>query len=125
MIDLPAAPVDQVALALGNRGWSNYQRGLYSEFLVDTQAALEKAPNMPYLAFNRGLALLASDRDSEALEAYRDSVRKFPSDAEELGAVDVIHAQKTWLSPDRAEAILQVLRSAAKSKQAGAGEGGL
>ena len=40
--NLPGAPVDQVAKALGCRGWHNYERKDFAAFLADTAAAFEK-----------------------------------------------------------------------------------
>jgi hypothetical protein len=59
---LPVAPVEQVARALGNGGGDHYERGMYAAFLGDTEAALEKLPTLDHVAFSLGLALLASLR---------------------------------------------------------------
>ena len=67
---LPGAPVEPVARALGNGGGDHYERGMYAAFLSDTEAALEKLPTLDHVAFNLGLALLACKRDAEALAAY-------------------------------------------------------
>ena len=111
VIELPGAPVDQVALALANRGFANYQRKAYSASLADTQAALSKYPALDFAAFNLGLALLACGRDAEALVAYRRAADRFPSAVETHGLPDLAKAQEDWLTKDRAEPVIQLLRS--------------
>ena len=64
-IDLPGAPPEQVAKALGNRGWMRYEAREFPAFLADTQAALALNPE-PSLQFNLMLAWLALDEADKA-----------------------------------------------------------
>lgn len=111
VIELPEAPVERVAKALANRGWSHYEQNNFSDFLTDTEAVLTKNPSMDYAAFNLGLALLACGRDNDALNAYQKACEKYPESIEKLGMEDLIEAQKTWLSQERAEPVIKLLKS--------------
>ena len=111
---LPGASVEQVAKALGNRAWTKYRQKAYSAFLADTEAALERDPALDSAAFNLGLALLACGRDEDALAAYREAAKRFPSVIETYGLSDLAEAQKDWLTNDRAEPVLRLLRSLQK-----------
>ena len=101
----------QVARALGNRGWIRYLRGDHAAFLADTTAAVEKAPRVDFVAFNLGLALLACDRDAEALAAYRRAREQFPETKVDLALGDLEEARKRWLSEERAKPVIQLLGS--------------
>ena len=107
---LPGTPDEQVARALANRGWHHYEGGMYAAFVSDTEAALEKMPTLDYVAFNLGLALLACERDAEALAAYCRAMEQFPTEGEKLGLDDLLDAQKSWLSHERAEPFMRILR---------------
>lgn len=111
---LPGAPVDQVALALGNRGWSHYQKNDFSIFLSDTNEALRKNDKLDFAAFNLGLALLANNKDTEALAAYKSAGEKFPDKIESLGIPDLRQAPGQWLSEARAEPLTKLLESLLK-----------
>ncbi len=104
---------DIVARALASRGWAQYKRGAYGDFLSDTEAALKKVGSLAPAAFNLGLALLASGRDAEAILAYKSAAAQFPLEVEIHGVPDLLDAEKTWLSSERAEAIINVLRGPA------------
>ena len=111
LIELTEAPVELVAIASANRGWCQYEQNNFKEFLVDTKAALNKNHSLDYASFNLGLALLACKRDNDALIAYQQACEKFPQSIEKLGLEDLIEAQKTWLSQERAEPVIQLLKS--------------
>jgi tetratricopeptide (TPR) repeat protein len=111
---LPGAPVEQVARAHGNRGWTHYGRKAYPEFLADTEAALSKQRGLDFAAFNLGLALLACGRDADAVAAYRRAGETFPEAIAPCGLNDLAEAQKSWLGADRAEPVIQLLRSLEK-----------
>jgi tetratricopeptide (TPR) repeat protein len=106
----PAAPAEQTARAHGNRGWVYYQRKQYPAFLKETEAALAKQPALDNATFNLGLALLANNRDDEALAAYKRAKETFPNAIETHGITDILEAQKTWLTPERAEPIVRLLQ---------------
>lgn len=108
---LSGAPVEQVANALGNRGWSNYQKNDFAGFLADTEAALSKESTLEFAAFNLGLALLAAGRDADALAAYRAAGERFPESVEKLALEDLREATKKWLTIERAEPVIQLLKS--------------
>jgi tetratricopeptide (TPR) repeat protein len=108
---LPGAPVDQVARALGARGWVNYTRNAHAAFLADTESALKKQPTLDFAAFNLGLALLACGRDADALDAYMQAAKNFPQAIETLGLVDLEEAGKKWLTEERAQPVIQLLQS--------------
>jgi tetratricopeptide (TPR) repeat protein len=109
-IELPDAPVDLVARALGGRAWVNYTRKAYAAFLADTENALKKQPALDFAAFNLGLALLACGRDADALNAYTRAGEKFPQ-AIDLGLADLDEARKKWLTEERAQPVIQLLRT--------------
>ncbi|PYL71789.1 MAG: hypothetical protein DMF26_18330 [Verrucomicrobia bacterium] len=111
---LPGAPAEQVAMALGGRGWTNYLRGDYSAFLADTEVAVNKLPSLDSVAFNLGLALLAGGRDAEALQAYRDAGARFPQSIDVNGLADLDEARKKWLGDERAQPVIQLLQSLKK-----------
>jgi tetratricopeptide (TPR) repeat protein len=111
---LPGAPVDQVAKALGNRGWAKYTKKDYPGFLADTEAALNKLSSLDSVSFNLGLAFFACGRDAEALAAYRTAGERFPHAIEEMGVPDLEEARKSWLSDERAQPVIQLLRSLMK-----------
>ena len=108
---LPGTPVEQVASAFGNRGWIHYQRKDYPGFLTDTEAALEKKGDIDAFSFNLGLAFLASNRDADALAAYRKAGERFPDKIEALALPDLADAQKDWLSVERAAPVLELIKS--------------
>lgn len=112
------APAEQVARAFASRGWAHYLRGEYSAFLADTQSAVAKFPALAHAAFNLGLALMASNRDSEALAAYERAAAQAPLEIEKLGLLDLADAQKTWLSAERAAPIVQLLKGRQTQKSA-------
>ena len=105
--ELPGAPVEQIAKALNNRGWCRYCDNDLAGFLSDTETALTK-----YLfaegAFNLGLALLANDRDSEALEAIGAPENPSPKKLRR-GFVRFERGEKKWLSTERAEPVINLL----------------
>ena len=107
---LPGAPVKTVAWALANRGWCNYKRNAYSAFLADTEAALRSYPDLDVAAFNLGLALLACGRDAEALAAYKRAGERFPEAIKTFGLPVLANARKSWLTEDRAEPVMHLLR---------------
>ena len=107
---LPGAPVEQVAKALANRAWQHYKNKSFSLFLRDTEAALEKDPDLDYAAINLGLALLACGRDEAAFTAYRRAAAKFPESAGSLALPDLAEAENRWLSKERASSAREVLR---------------
>jgi tetratricopeptide (TPR) repeat protein len=109
--ELPGASSEQVALALANRAWARYQKGAYPAFLADTEAALGKDPALDSAAFNLGLALLACERDAEALAAYQEAAKRFPAAIESYGLSDLAAAQERWLAKDRAEPAIRLLQS--------------
>ena len=108
---LPGAPVEQVAQALTGRGWLHYQRKAYADFLSDTEAALSKFPTLVSAAFNLGLALLACERDEDALVAYQRSADQFPGAIKTEVLPDLAEAQQTWLSENRAAPVIDLLRA--------------
>jgi tetratricopeptide (TPR) repeat protein len=108
---LPSAPVEEVATALGARGWTNYLRGDFSAFLADTEVAANKLPSLDFVAFNLGLALLARGRDAEGLQAYREAGARFPQAIDINGLADLEEARKKWLEDERAQPVIQLLQS--------------
>ena len=123
---LPGAPVDQVVSALAYRGWRHYELGMFPAFLRDTETALSQRSiltsfSLAPIAFNLGLALLASGRDEEALSAYKRAAAEFPKAVKTHGLPDLVEAQKTWLSKERAARATGVLRPA-RAKKAVAGK---
>jgi tetratricopeptide (TPR) repeat protein len=108
---LPGAPLEEIAGALANRGWTRYLKDDFSAFLADTEAALTKVSSLDFAAFNRGLALLAVGRDTEALQAYRHAGERFPQVIDTLGLADLEEAKKKWLSDARAQPAIQLLHS--------------
>ena len=109
---LQGAPLDQVTAALTNRGWLRYQMNDFAAFLSDTEAALAKQAR-DGTAFNRGLALLASGRDSESLIAYRSAAETFAPSID-AALIDLNQARKSWLTPERAKPVIQLLESLQK-----------
>jgi|GEM_PF-1425257 len=109
VIELPGAPDEEVAIALGGRGWGKYKANEFDGFLADTEAALQKDPSLSFAAFNLGLALLALGRDEEAMTAYRRAGEQFPEAIDEDGMSDLNEARKTWLSEERARAVIDLL----------------
>jgi tetratricopeptide (TPR) repeat protein len=59
---------------LGNLGWLYYLNGQYNSALEYTSEALANSPQDCYLAFNRGLILMALQRPDEANPAYDQAV---------------------------------------------------
>lgn len=114
MANIPTAPLEQRALALYNRGWSHYQKNDFARFLSDTNEALVKNGKLDAAAFNLGLALMANNRDIEALAAYKMAAEKFPDKIESLGILDVRQAIGKWLSQARADPVLKMLESLTK-----------
>jgi tetratricopeptide (TPR) repeat protein len=64
---------------------------------------------LSFAAFNLGLALLALGRDEEAMTAYRRAGEQFPEAIDEDGMSDLNEARKTWLSEERARAVIDLL----------------
>jgi hypothetical protein len=58
-----------------------------------------------------GLALLANDRDADALDAYRRAGERFSEKIENLGLFALNEAKKKWLSAERAEPVIKLLKS--------------
>ena len=113
---LPGAPAEQIANALNNRGWSHYQKNDFARFLSDTNEALVKNDKLDAAAFNLGLALMANNRDIEALAAYKMAAERFPDKIESLGILDVRQAIEKWLSHARADPVLKMLESLTKRR---------
>jgi tetratricopeptide (TPR) repeat protein len=111
---LPGAPVEQIARAMANRGWIHYQGRNFSAFLADTEKALTRSPDLDFAQFNLGLGMLACGRDADALEAYRRAGEQHPHSIQRLGLVDLAEAQKTWLTPERAEPVVRLLQGLRK-----------
>ena len=107
--DLPGAPVDQIATSMGNRAWLSYLKRDYESFYQESVRALQVQPQLGYVAFNIGLALLALGRDREAEEQYRQAASKFPADLA-TARHDLEQAQKDWLTTDRAQPVLAILK---------------
>lgn len=53
----------------------------------------------------------ACGKDSDALIAYQKACEKYPHSIEKLGLEDLLEVQKTWLSQERAEPFIQLLKS--------------
>jgi tetratricopeptide (TPR) repeat protein len=105
------APLAARARAHGDRGWVRYRLREFAGFLTDTELALKLSPDVSTVLFNRGLALLANQRDAEALAAYRVAGERFPAAIEAEGLLDVREASGDWLTPARAEPVLKLLTS--------------
>jgi tetratricopeptide (TPR) repeat protein len=58
----------------GNLGWLHYLNGQYNSALANTEIALGMSPNDCYLPFNRGLTLMALQREAEATSAYSQAI---------------------------------------------------
>jgi tetratricopeptide (TPR) repeat protein len=116
VIELRGAPLEDVVNTLIHRGRAYYERELYSDYLRDVEAALQRDPALGEPSFNLGLALLACDRDEEALAAYERALARFPDSATTLVISEIIEAQKTWLSTERAAPILSLLESRTDKK---------
>lgn len=114
----PGLPLETVADALAKRGWLHYQQKNFEQFFEDTQAALRSNDQLDFVAFNYGLALLANGRDGEAMDAYKHAALKFQTGIAEIGLADLAEAQKTWLSEERADPIVHMLRSKLPSEAA-------
>jgi tetratricopeptide (TPR) repeat protein len=97
---------------LANRGWQHYLQKANRLFLLDTDAALQKRADLPYAAFNLGLALLACGRNEEAAAAYTQTARAFPESVRSLALPDLVEAESSWLSQERAAAIRDLLLKA-------------
>ena len=121
LIGLEDAPIGLVAKAYANRAWENYERKAFPEFLIDTQAALNKSPNLAPAEFNLGLALLANGQDTEALAAYDRAGKKYPGEIEATGLSDLEAAKTKWLAPERAEPVIHLLHSLKSGSQGCAG----
>jgi tetratricopeptide (TPR) repeat protein len=103
-----------VAQALANRGWIRYEKNEFESFLRDTEAALGRQPSLDIAAFNLGLALLANDRDEEAVGAYRYAGEQFPDEIDHSGLSDLEEAKRKWLTAERAQPIIELLQSLKK-----------
>jgi hypothetical protein len=66
---------------------------------------------MDFIAFNLGLALLSCGRDAEGLAAYEQAGKRFPDRIESRALPDLEQARSKWLSPERAEPVIQLLNS--------------
>jgi tetratricopeptide (TPR) repeat protein len=111
LIELPGVPAEFVAVALSSRGWLHYTRNNFPGFLADTEAGLSKNSSMDFAVFNLGLALLACGRDDDAFAAYQRAVEAFPQSIDDHGLKDLVEAQKSWLSEERAKPVIQLLES--------------
>lgn len=108
-ISLPDAPPEQIAIALTNRGWTYFQQNDFEAFLSDTQAAIAIDDNRATPIFNLGLAFLACGRDQDALATYAKGMTRFSHLLESLALPDLLAAEKTWLSADRAKPVRELL----------------
>jgi tetratricopeptide (TPR) repeat protein len=106
---LAAAPDEQMAIALAARGWLHYSKGDFANFQEDTERAVSVKPTLDFATFNLGLALMACGRDGDALAAYERAGKAYPAAIEKIGISDLIDAQETWLSKERAVPPIQLL----------------
>ena len=81
--------------------------GLFS----DPENAIKKLPALDFAGFNLGLALLSCGREAEALAAYERASRQFPDKIEALALTDLEQAKGKWLSPERAQPVVQLLHT--------------
>jgi tetratricopeptide (TPR) repeat protein len=108
VIAMSDAPDTRRAGALNNRGWIRYTEGDYAAFEADVRAAMEADPSLSGAQFNYGLALLALNRDAEALEAYGRAASATLDGIDEV-VNDLRDARATWLSEERAKPVLALL----------------
>ena len=108
VIAMSDAPDTRRASALNNRGWMRYTEGDYTAFERDIRAAMEADPSLSGAKFNYGLALLALNRDAEALEAYGRAAAETIEGIDEV--INDLHvARASWLSEERAAPVLTLL----------------
>jgi tetratricopeptide (TPR) repeat protein len=109
VIELPVVSAEKVARAWGGRAWAYYRSGRQDDFLTETRRASELGPQIDFVAYQLGLALLANGYDSEAVVHYRDAVVAFPIHAP-FARKDVEEAVGKWLTPERAKPVLEILK---------------
>lgn len=108
--ELPGLPADVVATAFGLRGWTLYSAHDHDGFFSDISEALRRCPDIDFVSFNHGLALLTAGRDKEAIDAYRAAAERFPLGIA-LAMSDLADASKSWLGDTRGDPAMELLQS--------------
>jgi tetratricopeptide (TPR) repeat protein len=112
---------NQSSPVFGNLGWLYYLNGQYNAALENTDIALAMSPEDCYLPFNKGLTLIALDREAEARDAYTvaiDCAQRQSSDLNFRYYMDVGVADLTDLLAARPDMRGPVTRAANRLKEA-------